>query len=116
MKRIVAVVILLFAFSLTALAHGKEKHVMGTVTSISDSSITVETTAKKSVTVDVSEKTKFEKSGSPATLKDLKVGDKVVVRADVSGDKLVANEVHFGAMKGKQPMEGMKGMESMDHK
>src|SRR6266516_6290294 len=116
MKRTVAIVTLLFAVSLMAFAHGKEKHVMGKVTSISDSSITVETTAKKSVTVDVSEKTKFEKSGSPATLKDLKVGDKVVVHADVSGAKLVANEVHFGAMKGKESMDGMKGMEDMNHK
>ncbi len=115
MKRTVAVVALVFAFSFMALAHGKEKHVMGTVTSISDSSITVETTAKKSVSVDVSDKTKFEKGGSPATLKDLKVGDKVVVRADVSGDKLVANEVRFGATKGKQSMEGMKGMGGTDH-
>ena len=116
MKRTIAAVTLLFALSVMALAHGKEKHLMGTVTGISVSSITLETTAKKSVTVDVSDKTKFEKSGSPATLKDLKVGDKVVVHADVSGDKLVANEVHFGAMKGKQSMEGMKGMEGMDHK
>ena len=116
MKRKAAVATLLLAFSVMALAHGKEKHVMGTVTSISDSSITVETTAKKSITVDVNDKTKFEKSGSPATLKDLKVGDKVVVHADVSGAKLLANEVHFGAMKGKQSMEGMKGMEGMDHK
>jgi hypothetical protein len=89
---------------------------MGTVISISDSSITVESTAKKSVTLDVSDKTKFEKSGSPATLKDLKVGDKVVIHADVSGTKLVANEVHFGTKKGKQPMKGMKGMEGMNHK
>jgi hypothetical protein len=116
MKRTVAVVIVLFTLSLMALAHGKEKHVMGTVTSISDSSITVETTAKKSVTVDVSDKTKFEKSGAAATLKDLKVGDKVAIHADVSGDKLVANEVHFGAMKDKKSMEGMKGMEGMDQK
>jgi ribosomal protein S1 len=99
-----------------ALAHEKEKHVMGTVTSISDTSITVKTTVKTSVTVDVSDKTKFEKSGAAAVLKDLKVGDKVVIHADVSGDKLVANEVHFGVMKGKQPMDGMKGMEGMDHK
>jgi hypothetical protein len=114
MRRTVAVVTLLFAFSLMALAHGKEKHFMGTVTSISDTSITFETTAKRSVTVDVSEKTTFEKSGSPATLKDLKVGDKVVVHADVSGAKLVADEVHFGP-KGKS-IEGMKGMPGMDHK
>ena len=89
---------------------------MGTVTSSSARSITVETKAKKSVTVDVSDKTKFEKSGSPATLKDLKVGDRVVIHADVSGDKLVANEVHFGAMKGKESMDGMKGMEDVNHK
>ena len=114
MKHTVAVVTLLFALSLMALAHGKEKHVMGTVTSISDTSITVETTAKKSVTVDVSDKTKFEKSGAAATLKDLKVGDKVVIHADVSGDKLVAHEVHFGAK--ANSMEGMKGMEGVDHK
>src|ERR1700675_2807462 len=108
MKRTVAVVTLLLALSLTALAHGNEKHVMGTVTNISDTSITVETTAKKSVTVEVNGKTKFEKSGSPATLKDLKVGDKVVVHADVSDKKFVANDVHFGAK--AKSMEGMKGM------
>jgi arginine utilization protein RocB len=94
-----------------ALAHGKEKHVMGTVTNISENSITVETTEKKSVNVDVSNKTKFEKSGSPANLKDLKVGDKVVIHADVSGEKLVANEVRFGTK-----VKSMKGMEGMDHK
>ena len=113
MKRTVAVVALLFALSVMALAHGKEKHVMGKVTSTSDSSITVETTSKHSVVVTLTEKTKFEKSGAPATLKDLKVGDKVVIHADASGDKLVANEVHFGAVKKMQPM---KGMEGMDHK
>jgi len=113
MKHTIAVIGLLFTLSLLALAHGNEKHVMGTVTNISDNSITVETKAKKPVTVDVSDKTKFEKSGAAATLKDLKVGDKVVIHAGASGGKLVANEVHFGAMKSKQPMEGMEGM---DHK
>jgi hypothetical protein len=116
MKRIVAVVTLLFMLSLVAAAHGNQKHVMGKVTSISDSSITVETTAQRSVTVEVSDKTKFEKNGAAASLKDLKVGDKVVIHAGVSGTKLVANEVRFGAMKGKQYMEGMKGIEGMDRK
>ena len=115
MKRTIAVVALLFTVSLIAFAHGKEKHVMGTVTSISDTSITVETTAKKSVTVEVNDKTKFEKSDAAATLKDLKVGDKVVVHADVSDNRLIANEVHFGAKKAKS-MEGMKGMEGTEHK
>ena len=116
MKRTVAVVSLVFALSLMAPAHGNEKHVMGKVTNISENSITVETTAKTSVIVEVSDKTKLEKSGSPATLKDLKVGDKLVIHANSSGDKLVASEVRFGTMKGKQSMEGMKDMEGMDHK
>ena len=51
----------------------------------------------------------------PATLKDLKVGEKVVIHAGAAGDKLVANEVQFGAKK-KQSVEGMKEMEGMDHK
>jgi ribosome maturation factor RimP len=71
MKRTVVVVALLFALSLMALAHGNEKHVMGKVTSISDHSITLETTAKQSVTVELSDKTKFEKSGAAATPKRL---------------------------------------------
>lgn len=115
MKRTIAVTALLFATAILALAHGKEKHVMGKVTSMTDTSITIQTTDKKSVTVDLSDKTKFEKSGAPATLKDLKVGDKVVVHADSEGDKLVANEVHFGAKKETHSMDGMKGMEGMDH-
>src|SRR5712691_11639059 len=92
MKRTVAIVALLLTLSLMALPHGKEKHVMGTVTSISDGSITVENTAKKSVIVDVNDQTKFDKSRASATLKDLMVGDKVVIHADVSGDKLVTNQ------------------------
>jgi len=114
MKRIAAAAILLFALSVMVLAHGNEKHVMGKVTSISDKSITVETTSKQSVTIELSEQTKFEKSGSPATLNDLKVGDKVVIHADASGSKLVAHEVRFGTMKGKQSMQDMKGMPGMD--
>jgi len=115
MKRAVTAIALLLLLSVMALAHGKEEHIKGTVTNISENSITVETSSKKSVSVDLNDKTKFEKSGSPATLADLKVGDKVVVHAELSDNKLVASEVHFGA-KGKQAMEGMKGMEGMDHK
>jgi ribosome maturation factor RimP len=74
MKHRIAVVTLTLTVTLIAFAHGKEKHVMGTVTNISETSITVETSAKQSVTIEVNDKTKFEKSGSAATLKDLKVG------------------------------------------
>ena len=110
MRKAIAITTLLLAFASLAFAHGKEKHIMGTVTAIGDNSITVEDASKKSTTVQVSDKTKFTKSGATATLKDLKVGDKVVIHADQSGDKLTATQVRFGAMKS---MQGMKGM---DHK
>src|SRR5438034_9361534 len=115
MKGTIAVVaLLLFTLSLIAFAHGKEKHVMGTVTSITDTSISVETTAKQSVTVEVNDKTKFEKSGAAAAAKDLKVGDKVVIHADASGDKLIGSEVQFG--KKEKSMKGRKAMRGKDHK
>jgi len=110
MKRTMAIFALLFALSSIVFAHGNEKHVMGTVTSISDSSIAVETTAKKTVLVSLSTATKFIKSGSPATLKDLRVGDRVVIHATGAEDKLVASEVRFGTM-AKDRMSGMKGMD-----
>ena len=112
MKQKVTATILLFILSVMAFAHGKEKHVMGTVTNVSENSITVETTSNKSVTVEVNDKTRFQKSGSAATLKDLKVGDIVVVHANVSKNKLVANEVRFGAKKNAS----LEGIEGTDHK
>ncbi len=106
MKRLIATITLVIVFSTLALAHGKEKHVMGKVTNISGNVITVETTAKKSVTVNVSDETKFQKSGAAATLKDLKVGDKVVIHAEEEDGKLTAHQVRFGAMpSGQKPAE-----------
>jgi Domain of unknown function (DUF5666) len=110
MKRTVAGFSLALALSVIAFAHGNEKHVMGTVTSISDNSITVETTSKKTVTLALSASTKFQKSGSPAALKDLKVGDKVVIHATGPEEKLVATEIKFGTMS-KGNISGMKGMD-----
>lgn len=80
-----------------AFAHGGEEHVMGTVTKVSDSSITVETTEKKAVVVAVTDRTKFEKSGQPAALRDLNVGDRVVIHARKSENKLTAHTVKFGS-------------------
>ncbi len=81
------------------LAHGNEKHVLGTVAKISDTEITVETKTKEAVKVKIVAETKFVKSGAPATRKDLKVGDRVVIHAKPLGDTLEAQEVRFGAAK-----------------
>jgi hypothetical protein len=37
-------------------------------------------------------------------MKDLKMGDRVVIHAEKMGDKLMANEVHFGAV-AKSPQQ-----------
>jgi hypothetical protein len=107
MNRTLAIFVFLFVLSSIALAHGNQTHVMGTVTNISENSVSVETTSKKTVTVNISAATKFVKSGLPVTLKDLKVGDRVVIHATGPEDKLVASEVRFGSM----PKEGMSGMD-----
>ena len=81
-----------------AFAHGKEQHVMGKVTAMTDSSITVQPKAKNPIIVYTMAETKYEKSGVAASMRDLKVGDRVVIHAEKIGDKLMANEVHFGVV------------------
>jgi Domain of unknown function (DUF5666) len=77
-------------------AHGTDKHVLGTVTKISDAEITVETQTKEVQVVKITPDTTFVRSGASATLKDLRVGDRVVIHAKPTGSDLIAHEVRFG--------------------
>lgn len=63
MRRAIRTLAMALLFSAFAWAHGNDQHVMGKVTKISDNSITVQTSAKQTVRVVVSDQTKFEKSG-----------------------------------------------------
>lgn len=99
MKRMILLVAMVVLAAGAAFAHGKEQHVMGTVTAMTNSSITVQTKAKVPVTVYTMPETKYEKNGAAASMKDLKMGDRVVIHGEKMGDKLMANEVHFGATK-----------------
>jgi hypothetical protein len=74
MKRMILFVAIAGFAAGAAFAHGKEQHVMGTVTAMTDDSITVQTKAKDPVTVYTMPDTKYAKSGAAASLKDLKVG------------------------------------------
>jgi rubrerythrin len=73
--------------------------VTGTIKTIGEKNLTIETHDQKEVKVAIDEKTKFEKNGKPATAKDLKAGVRVVVDVDRSQAKeaLVAKEVRIGA-------------------
>ena len=96
MNRMVTISISLFFIAALALAHGNEQHVMGTVTEVNDSSITVETKDHQKVTVSVVAGTKFARGTSEATLKDVKVGDRVVIHAVKQEQQLQAHTVRIG--------------------
>ena len=101
-------------FAMTSFAHNGNEHVLGTVMTISANSITVQSADKeaKTTTVSVIPSTMFMKSGAHVSLKDLKVGDRVVVEAkENKDDKLEAVSVTFGK---PQPHSGMGDMPGMD--
>ena len=83
-----------------ATAHGGEEHVTGTVTKISDTTVTVKTTAGKTVEVGFDAKmTTYARAKQPIQKTDIKVGDRVVIHAVEVNEKLVAHSVEVGAIK-----------------
>jgi hypothetical protein len=80
-----------------ALAHGGEEHVTGTVTKISDTSVTVKTTAGKAVEVGFDAKTTYARAKQPIQKADIKIGDRIVIHAVEVNEKLVAHTVEIGA-------------------
>jgi hypothetical protein len=96
MKKLFSIALLFAILAPATVAHGTEKHVLGTVTKISDTEITVETQEKQLTVVKIAPETSFVKSGATANLKDLKVGDRVVIHAKPVGGELIAHEVRFG--------------------
>jgi hypothetical protein len=100
MTRQVVLPLYIALFASLAFAHGNEKHVIGTVTQVTQDSVTVLTTAKAAVQVNITPDTKFTKGTTTAALTDLKVGDRVVIHAMSTPDgKLMAHTVQIGAAK-----------------
>jgi len=80
-----------------AFAHGTNEHVRGVVTQISAQSITVQTAAKATKTLTLTNKTTFQRAGKSAQLADVKVGDRVVI--DVPAKTTNALLIQIGAAK-----------------
>lgn len=80
-KRLLVTLLALGLIASVAFAHNGMIHAMGTVTALSDSSITVETTEKKTVEVALTDVTTYENGSKQSTSKDLKMGDCVVIHA-----------------------------------
>lgn len=77
-------------------AHGGEEHVVGTVASVSDTSITVRTTAGKTVEVALRADTTYSQAQKTIRKGDVRVGDRIVIHAMEMGGKLAAHTVETG--------------------
>jgi len=86
-----------------AAAHGGEEHVTGTVTKISDTSVTVKTTAGKTVEVGFDAKTTYTRAKQPIQKADIKAGDRIVIHAAEVNEKLVAHTVEIGTATAAKP-------------
>jgi len=104
MKKVLVTLFTLALMVSSAYAHNGMEHIMGTVASITDSSITVTTTDGKTQTVTATADTKYSKMDAAIALKDIKVGDHVVIHATKKDNKMIAATVQVGTAK----MAGMK--------
>lgn len=103
MKKILGAMLAMVLMVGVAYAHNGMEHIMGTVVSMTDSSITVKTKDGKTQTVEVAGETKYTQMNKPVTMQEIKAGDHIVIHAAKKNGKLVAQSVAIG-------MAGMKGM------
>lgn len=82
-------------------AHGNEIHVVGEVASVEGNVLTVKARDGKSVPVELTDRSQISKGKTkePATVADLVPGERVVIHARKSGEKLQANTVQIGKAK-----------------
>ena len=102
MKRGVGLTALVLLAATMVFGHGNEQHVMGAVTKVTDTEITVKTQDGRSIDVAITLDTKFTKGGHPISAKDVKQEDRVVIHARKNGEKLVATTVVIGQTKPTQ--------------
>ena len=98
MARTIAIGLVTLMLSvLGAHAHGGMTHVMGTVTAVDGSHLTIKTTDGKSVVVMLADDTKYSKEGGTASAADLKIGGRVMAEAAMGKkmNMLVAKEVRL---------------------
>jgi hypothetical protein len=113
MKQLLSLIASILLVASLAFAHGNEHHVMGTVSNVTDSTITVTTSDGKSVDIALTPQTTFTKNDKTITAKEIKEGDRVVIHAKKNGSKLEATSVRIGGAKSmdQKNMHDMKGMD-----
>jgi Domain of unknown function (DUF5666) len=84
-------------------AHGDMEHIMGTVTAIDEHSLSVKTRDGATKTIEFDSETKFVKGEGAATIKDVRVGSRVVIHAHKKENSLHAAEVKIGTAAATSP-------------
>ena len=89
-----------------AAAHGKAKHVFGTITALDTAEIQVLTKEGKTVSIGTVAETKYKNRGKEGGENVPKVGDRVAVDVTEKDGKFTATEVQFSsAAKPQKPMK-----------
>jgi hypothetical protein len=83
-------------------AHGTGSHVMGTATAVEADHLGVKTKEGKDVTILLTPKTQFRRSGPASVSPSLQVGDRVVVEVTENGKGFTATEVRFSTPRPKK--------------
>jgi len=99
MKTAISLICAIVLISSIAWAHGDLIHVMETVSTIGAGTITVATISGGEKQVKILATTKFLKGDAAASLRDLSVGDRVVIHAKPNGQVLETTEVKIGTVK-----------------
>ncbi|MGI8783468.1 MAG: DUF5666 domain-containing protein [Acidobacteriota bacterium] len=99
-RRTIVTLSMLGLLAASLMAHEGHNHLMGTITALDGSHVTVKTKEGKTVKVMVNDSTKYHRDSGTASMADLKVGARVVVEAE-GKDMLTATKVHFGAVAAK---------------
>ncbi|MGD9728739.1 MAG: hypothetical protein AB7G68_13550 [Nitrospiraceae bacterium] len=93
----------LLAVPALGLAHGTDQHVLGTVTAIETTHMDVKTTKGASVTVQLTDQTKFISKGVKRPSGQPEVGDRVVIDVKTDGTVVTATEVQYSNPQPKTP-------------
>ena len=86
------------------------QHIRGTVTAVTGTSVTVKTVDGIVRTIALNGATKYSQSGILMTIKDVKVGDRIVIHATEKNEKLTAAEVNLSVIRAKKKYDNLDGM------
>jgi len=94
MNRILKLAVFALALPLPMLAHGNMDHILGTVTKIAGTTISVSTDSGVTEVL-YNDKTTWEEGGKSSSASALHVGDRVVIHAMKMEGKEIAHEVRL---------------------